>query len=164
MAKIYILGAVGSGKSTLAGRLSKELSCKHFSLDDVIWEYHPEGDKKRSKENIKSIFEKILKNKNWIIEDVGRKIFRKGMVEADTILYLKISRPILYKRIISRWYQQRTGKEPAPYKPTFKMLKQMLLWANDELRNSKLKELEPYQEKIKILNAKTVKTYSYNKR
>ncbi len=161
MTKIYILGSVGSGKTTLAKRLSKELNIPFFELDNVVWEYHPEGDIKRSPEEIERLFLEILNNENWIIENVGGSFFDKGFEEADTIIYLNMSKSILYQRVLLRWIKQNLGIEKAPYKTDIKMLKQMFSWVDKELGNSKLNKLCPYDEKLEILNKNQVEKYRY---
>ena len=161
MAKIYILGAVGSGKTTFAKSLSKELCIPYYELDNVVWEYHPGGDIKRSPEEVERLFLEILNNGNWIIENVGRSFFDKGFEEADTIIYLNISKSVLYKRVLLRWLKQNLGIEKAPYKTDIKMLLQMFKWVDKELDNSKLNKLHPYEEKLEILNHKQVKKYKY---
>ena len=72
MNKIYIIGPVGSGKSTLAKALSKKLNIKYYELDMVIWD---ENERKRTDEEIKEIFDGIMSQDSWIIEDVGRNTF-----------------------------------------------------------------------------------------
>ena len=162
MTKIYILGPVGSGKTTLANKLSEELKIKHHELDSIVWKYNSNGDIKRNDEEIKKLFSKLIKTKNWIIEDVGRSIFDDGLKEADAIIYLNILRPILYFRILSRWVKQKLKIEKATYKADIKMLKLMYKWANTELKNSKLDQLGTYKDKLLILNYKSSKNYAYN--
>jgi len=161
MTKIYILGSVGSGKTSLAKRLAKETNIKHYELDNVIWQYNPGGDIKRTKEEIEKLFSDIINQDNWIIENVGKKEFDKGLEKADTIIYLKISKLVLYKRILLRWIKQNLKIEKTTYKTDFKMLKQMYKWAEKEEKNSKLNELDNYKEKIVILNEKSMKKYIY---
>ena len=161
MAKIYILGSVASGKTTLAKRLSEELSIPFYELDNVIWEYRPDGDVKRSIEEVQRLFMEILNNENWIIENVGKSHFNKGFDEADTIIYLNISKTVLYKRVLLRWIKQNLRIEKAPYKTDIKMLRQMFLWVDEELQNSKLSKLQHYEDKLEILNEKQVKKYKY---
>jgi len=162
MGKIYILGSVGSGKTTFAKRLSKELNVSYYELDNLVWEYHPDGDIRRSEEESERLFLEILNHENWIIENVGRSFFDKGFEEADTIIYLNISKRVLYKRVLLRWIKQNLRIEKAPYKTDIKMLMQMFAWVDKELNNSKLNKLHPYKEKLEVLNEKQVKRYKYN--
>ena len=68
--KIYIIGPVGSGKTTFATKLSKIYNIDYYELDKVSWD-DEHGNIKRSDEEVQKIFKDILKNKKWIIEDVG---------------------------------------------------------------------------------------------
>lgn len=161
MPKIYIIGPVGSGKTTLAKRLSHELKTAYYELDNVVWEYHPNGDTKRSEEEIQKIFCEILENDNWIIENVGKSLFDKGFDEADTIIYLNISKSVLYIRVLIRWIKQNLGMELARYKPDLNMLRQMFLWIKDNQKSSKLNKLKNYEKKLIILNERTMNKYRY---
>ena len=161
MSKIYILGSVGSGKTTLAKRLSSELNIPYYELDNVVWEFHPDGDIRRDLEKIEEIFLEILNQDNWIIEHVGKSFFDKGFDAADTIIYLNIPKFILYKRVLFRWIKQNLGIENASYKTDVKMLKQMFEWVNKDLNDSKLDKLQSYEEKLEILDEKEVKRYKY---
>lgn len=164
MTKIYILGSVGSGKTTLAKKLSKDLDVNHYELDNVVWKYNPNGDIRRTEEEIKEIFSKILEQDNWIIENVERNYFDKAYDLADTIIYLKLSRLTLYKRVIVRWIKQNLKIEKTTYKTDFQMLKQMLMWVDKEINDSKLNKLELYMDKVTILNEKTLKKYKYKEK
>lgn len=148
--KLYIIGPVGSGKTTLAQNLSLYFKIPYYELDNVVYEYNPNGDIKRSKEEIEEIFNEILKQDNWIIEDVGRTVFNKGFEQADKIIYIKLLRIILYKRVIKRWIKQKLKLEKSRYRANLKNLKQMLIWVNDELSDSKLNKLGKYKNKLVV--------------
>lgn len=164
MCKIYILGSVGSGKTTLARKLSEDLDIVHYELDNIVWKYNLNGDIRRTEEEIEVLFNEILEKDSWIIENVGRSYFDRGYEEADTIIYLKLSRLVLYKRVILRWIKQNLKIEKASYKSDLKMLRQMLLWVDKEINDCKLKKLQLYMDKVTILDEKSVKTYKYEKK
>lgn len=162
--KLYIIGPVGSGKTTLAKNISKKYNIPYFELDNVVYEYNPKGDIKRTKEEIIKLFSEILKEDNWVIEDVGRTIFNDGFIKADKIIYLKIPKIILYSRIVKRWIKEKLKIEESRYKADLKNLKQMLKWANDDLKDSKLNKIEQYKEKTIVIKYSKVKyTSSYLK-
>lgn len=162
MPKIYIIGSVGSGKTTLAKRLSKELNINYYELDNVTWEYNPNGnDRRRNDKEVIEIFEKIINQKDWIIENVGKDIYSLAYEKADTIIYIDLPKKILYKRIIYRWIKQKLKLYPLSIKPTLRALKQMLLWAKSEKQDSKLKKLHKYDNKIVILDEKELNEYKY---
>lgn len=164
MGKIYIIGSVGSGKTTLARKLSEDLGISYHELDNIVWKYNPNGDIRRTEDEIKVLFDEILKQDNWIIENVGRSYFDRGYEEADTIIYLKLSRLVLYKRVILRWIKQNLKIEKVSYKSNLKMLKQMLLWVDKEINDCKLNKLQSYMNKVTILDEKSVKKYKYEKK
>ena len=156
MNKIYIIGPVGSGKSTLAKALSKKLNIKYYELDMVIWD---ENERKRTDEEIKEIFDGIMSQDSWIIEDVGRNKFKEGRELADKIYYIKLPRSEVNKRVIIRWIKQKTGKMPYNYPPTIKSLLEMLKWVRQYSEKEKiiLKELEEYKDKLRIIDINNIK-------
>ena len=162
MAKIYIVGAVGSGKTTFAKKLSKSLDVPYFELDNICWK--PDGSGKRNPEEIDQIFLDILNSNAWIIENVGSD-FDKGFEEADTIIYLNISKSVVHRRIMIRWLKCKLGIIKKPFRSSIKMLKNEIKWANKELDSKKkLSKLQSYKEKLEILNEKQVKNYKYKRK
>ena len=127
--KIYIIGAVASGKTTLAKTLSDRLDVPYYSLDNVVHlpdTQSPTGNTKRSVTEQAQLFAHILQQDRYIIEDVGRPQFTKGLHEVDHILFLDFPVYQLYKRVIFRWLKQKIGLEKSNYKPTLSMLLKML--------------------------------------
>ena len=154
--KIYIIGSPGSGKTTLSKKLSEKYHIKRYELDCIVYDDQHEHVK-RTDEEINRLFNKILKEKSWIIEDVGRSKFEKGRVECDKIYYLKFSKQEIYKRIFKRWLKQKMGKEQYNYPPTLSQLLNMIKIANQYSKKepSKLKSLEKYIDKITYIDSKT---------
>lgn len=157
--KIYIIGPVGSGKTTLAKKLSEKYKIKYYQLDKVSWD-DDNGNIKRSKEEVSKIFKDILKNKSWIIEDVGRDKFKRGRSEADIIYYIKLSRLKSYYRVTKRWIRQRLGIEVYNAPPNFKQLLYFISTVNSYYgkQRAKLKELEEYSDKLVFINKRKIKS------
>ena len=156
--KIYIIGPVGSGKTTFATSLSKKLNIKYYELDKVSWD-DEHGNVKRNDEEAKKIFEEILNNKKWIIEDVGRDKFKQGRKEADIIYYIKLSRLKSYYRVSKRWIKQRLGKERYNHPPVFKQWLYYLSTVNSYYKKEKykLENMNEFKEKLKIVTNKDIK-------
>ena len=156
--KIYIIGPVGSGKTTLSKILSKKYNIERYELDKVVWN-DDNGNVKRTEEEIKILFNKIINSKSWIIEDVGRNKFIDGIKKADITYYIDLPRMTIYKRCISRWVKQRIGREKYNYKPTLKSLFEMLKWAKQDIKNKRMKieRIRNNSKKYKILKSKDVK-------
>ncbi|WP_029451310.1 hypothetical protein [Clostridium algidicarnis] len=163
--KIYIVGSVSSGKSTLAKRLSKTLKIPYQSLDEFVHipdKSTPSGNRKRQVEERDNLFYSLIKQKEWIIEDIGRSCFEDGLKESYKIILLEISTKIRNYRIIKRWIKQRLGIEQCIYNPRYKMLKCMLRWSKDyDLGKDNLKDrISTYQEKVIIIrNRKDINNF-----
>lgn len=155
--KIYIVGTVGSGKSTFARQLSFTYDIQHIELDNIIYE----GNQKRNEQKRDQLFQDVIFQSDWIIEDVGRSIFQNGLKEADKIIYLNISPWVLKKRITLRWLKQKLGMETTQYKPTIKMLKQMHHWCQADLkkRPQLIQKLQSYPAEFICLDEKTIKEF-----
>lgn len=157
MKKIYIIGAVGTGKTTLALKLSKKLNIDMYELDKIVWD-DDNSNTKRSDKEIQQMFKEILDKDSWIIEDVGRKKFRRGIAEADIVYYIDLPKFIVYKRCVLRWIKQKLGKEKYNYKPTLKGLIQMLKWAYHDMKNKdeKINYIKENTKKYEIINNKSI--------
>ena len=153
--KIYIIGSPGSGKTTLAKVLSKRYNIKHYELDCIVYDDN-NNHRKRTKEEIEKLFFTILKNKPFIIEDVGRNKFKKGRDICDKIYYIKLNKARIYKQMISRWFKQRLGKEKYNYPPTihqfFETIKDVRNYS--KIEKTRLSELNKYKDKMTFLNKK----------
>ncbi|HEX2944845.1 MAG TPA: AAA family ATPase [Clostridia bacterium] len=163
--KIYIVGAVSSGKSTLAKRLSATLGIPSYSLDEVVHipdKSSPWGNIKRQAEERDQLFNSIIEQSKWIIEDVGRPCFEAGMKEADMIILLETPSMTRNFRIIKRWLKQRLGIEKCIYAPRLKMLVSMLRWSRDyDLQRDGLKDrIRQYERKVTTLrNSKAIDAF-----
>ena len=158
--KIYVIGPSGAGKTTLSKKLEKKYKTECYELDCLV--YDDEHDHvKRTDTEIEKLFSDILKKKSWIIEDVGRSRFYKGLDRCDKIYYLKISRYRVYFRVIKRWFRQKLGKEKYNYPPTlfqfYDMLRVARLYFKHE--KDKLKKLEEYKDKVTYLSYKDLNKF-----
>lgn len=155
--KIYIIGPVGSGKTTLARKLSKKYNIKNYELDNIIWD--DENSIKRSSEEINKIFNQIIGQESYIIEDVGRKIFERGIIVSNIVYYIKLSKFRLYFRVLKRWLKQKLSLEKSNYKPTIGILVKMISWLHKDLKcqNEKIQKIKDMNQNIIILNYKKIK-------
>lgn len=147
--KIYVIGLPASGKTILFKKLAKKYKTKSYELDCIVY-----------KEILKR-FNKVLQNKSWIIEDVGRDIFEEGLKKCNYIYYLKISRFVVYGRVIKRWLRQKIGKEDYNYPPnlfqffdTFKTVKKYL-----KKQSQTISRIEKYHEKVIYLSNRELKKF-----
>jgi Adenylate kinase and related kinases len=156
--KLYIVGPVSSGKSTVARLLSEQLSIPCASLDEIVHIPDPAGpwgNRKRTAEERDELFHSVIRQPEWIIEDVGRPCFEAGMREADAILLLDIPAGIRKYRIVKRWVRQKIGAEACGYSPRLRILKAMFQWTKDyDSGRDGLKErITVYQKKVVVLKS-----------
>ena len=164
MRKIYIIGPVGCGKTTLSKKLSNNYNIKRYELDKVVWD-DDHGNIKRKDEEVLKLFDEILTNDFWIIEDVGRSIFIKGREQADIIYYIKLSRLKSYLRVTKRWIKQKLRIEVYNHPPTLKQLLYFLSTVNSYYKKEKekIKSLEKYKEKTIFINKRKINKLINNK-
>ena len=153
MKKIYIIGPVGSGKTYL----SSKYNISYYELDKIV--HNDLIGMRRFSLEIDNIFSDILKEEEWIIEDVGRDIFKLGIIEADMVYYLDVPCFILYNRCFLRWIMQRLGLMEYSYYPTISNLFKMLEWVNigEKRKNEKLSIISVSSNNYKVLKRKDIK-------
>ena len=157
MKKIYIIGPVGSGKTTFSNKLAEKLKIKKYELDKVSWD-DENGNIKREAKEVEKIFNEIINQKSWIIEDIGRDKFKKGREKADVIYYLKLNKLKSYYRVTKRWIKQRLGLERYNYPPNLEQFLYYYSTVRSFYKKEKelLKSLEEYKDKVIFLNKKEI--------
>ena len=138
--KIRIVGGPGSGKTYLAKRISKKLKIPRYDLDDIFWDNSSVYGKQRNKEEREEIFQKILKEDNWIIEGVYYAWCEESFSKADKILLLKVPRRKYKFRLIKRFIKRKLGYEKGKNE-TMKSLFALMKWA-DKYQKENLPEIE----------------------
>lgn len=134
--------------------MKKKYNIKSYELDCIV--YDDNGHIKRKDEEVEDIFNNIIGQDSWIIEDVGRSIFDKGLEYCDKIYYLKISKFIVYKNVIKRWLMQKVGKEKYNFPPTLYQFYDMLRIARLYFKHekNKLEKIQKYEDKVIYLSNK----------
>ena len=100
--KIYIIGPPASGKTTLSKILSKKYNIESYELDKLVFD-DDNNHIRRDDKTISKLFNDILSKDSFIIEDVGRTKFVKGLEKCDKIYYISLNKYEVYKRVIKRW-------------------------------------------------------------
>lgn len=100
MEKIVIIGSAGAGKSTLAQKLGSILNIKVFHLDRIFWQ---RGWKEKPRDLRIDILQKIIQEKQWIIEGTYLGSSEPRLNAADTIIFLDTDPLLCLQRIIKRY-------------------------------------------------------------
>ena len=100
------------------------------------------------------MFNDILSKDSFIIEDVGRSKFVKGLEKCDKIYYINLKKREVYKRVIKRWFNRRKGKEEYNYPPTLAQLIDMFRVVNSYYKKEKkkLENVNNVKEKVIYLD------------
>ena len=151
--KIYIIGPPASGKTTLSKVLSKRYNIERYELDKLVFDDN-NNHIRRDDETIMKIFNDILSKDSFMIEDVGRSKFIKGLEKCDRIYYISIKKREVYKRVIRRWIKQRKGREEYNYPPTLAQLIDMFRVVNSYYKKEKkkLENVNNVKEKVIYLD------------
>ena len=150
--KIYIIGPPASGKTTLSKMLSKRYNIKSYELDCIVWDDN--NHIMRDDKTIKRMFNDILVRDSFIIEDVGRSIFREGLKKCDKIYYIKMNKLEAYKWVLNRLINQKLGKEAYNYPTSFRALIDMIKVVNSYYKREKKKldYINKFKEKVIYLD------------
>lgn len=104
MEKIVIIGSPGAGKSTLARKLGRKLHIKVVHLDRIFWQ---PGWKEKPRDKRIEILEKLIQEKQWIIEGTYLSSSEPRLRAADLIIFLDVAPLVCLQRIINRHREYR---------------------------------------------------------
>ena len=109
MEKIVIIGSPGAGKSTFARHLGRMLHINVVHLDRIFWQ---PGWKEKPREKRIDILQKIVREKQWIIEGTYLGSSEPRLDAADTIICLDTATKLCFGRIIKRYLNHgRVGRD-----------------------------------------------------
>ena len=162
MERIVIIGSSGAGKTTLARKLGSRLKINVYHLDRLFWQ---RGWKGKTRDERIDILQKIVLEKQWIIEGTYLISSERRLEAADTIIFLDTPPLVCLWRIIKRHrkYRGRSRRdipEGCTDKLTLPRMLRVLTFPFQDRR--KLQQiLRNYQSKqvIRLRSAKEVEDF-----
>ncbi|BAZ31310.1 topology modulation protein [Cylindrospermum sp. NIES-4074] len=103
MQRISVIGTSGSGKTTLAKQISQRLAIPHIELDYLHWEpnwVEAPNDVMREK------VAQALTGNSWVVDGNYGQVRDIVWGQADTIVWLDYSFPVVMSRVIRRSFQR----------------------------------------------------------
>jgi adenylate kinase family enzyme len=102
MEKVVIIGSSGAGKTMLAKKLGRMLGMKVFHMDRFFWK---RDWKKKDNDTRIDILQRVVMERQWIIEGSYFGTSELRLNEADTIIFLDIHPCLCLQRVIKRHYK-----------------------------------------------------------
>jgi adenylate kinase family enzyme len=155
--KIVIIGSAGAGKTTLARNLEFKLHLNAIHLDRLFWKRDWKGEtkdnwKRETKDTRIEILDKIVQEKQWIIEGTYIGSSEPRLKAADTIIILDINPSICLLRILKR------------HRP-FRRLKGLILKQKREYQELKRRDLpEGCVDKLTLFRIFKVLVFPFQER
>jgi adenylate kinase family enzyme len=127
MKRIAIIGSPGAGKTTLAKSLGDMCKLKVYHLDRLFWRRDWKGKDRRNwkgedRETRIEILQKLVLEKQWIIEGTYLDSSGPRLEAADTIIFLDTPPLTCLCRIIKRyWRSSKSSRRDIPMGCTDKL-------------------------------------------
>ncbi|TDL96631.1 DNA topology modulation protein [Macrococcus carouselicus] len=156
MRRIMIIGSGGSGKSTLARQIGHKLNLPVHHLDAYMWKPNWELSSRAEQREIQS---QLMKDDKWIIDGNYSGTMDIRLMEADTVIFLDISRRICTYQAIKRFLQNRHTVRPDMAEGCIEKIDlEFLSWIWNFPRNKKpaiLKKLNMLNDNKRIIILKS---------
>lgn len=137
--RICVIGTSGAGKTTLAHQVSQKLMIPHFELDCLYWEPNwvtVPADVFRRR------VEECLVGNSWIVDGNYSKVRDIVWGNADTLVWLDYSFPLVMSRVLRRTFHRIVTKQQVcngnyeTWEKAFSR-KSIILWALQTYRKRK---------------------------
>lgn len=106
--RIVVIGTSGSGKSTFSRKLSAALSIPHIELDALHWE---SNWIEAPVDVFKNRVESALTAGSWVVDGNYGKVRNAIWSQADTLIWLDYSFPVVFGRALFRTIKRSLFRE-----------------------------------------------------
>ncbi|WCM25435.1 hypothetical protein NDN01_15365 [Sphingomonas sp. QA11] len=148
--RLFVTGPTGSGKTTFAARVAREAALPLYSLDDLHWIRHPDGDRRRAPEERLALLRPLARQTRWVIEGVQFKWADAALDNADKIVVLDLPRWRNTLRIVRRFLSRGRFSSHDP-RATWAALGQEMRWSKDYYDHERallFEKLGRHEEKV----------------
>ena len=99
MKRVLVLGNSGSGKSSFAEKLAGKLKIPCIHLDSHYWKpnWNP-----TPKEEWPALVRRLINEEEWVMDGNYSTTLEERIQQADTAIYLRVSRPVALWRVMKR--------------------------------------------------------------
>ena len=152
--KIAIFGFPASGKSTFAKFLNEKTKIPVYSLDLIRWSKYKNG--KKDDEYFQKEYEKILLNREWIIEGNALDYIKSRLEQADILYFFNTGVDESIKNYLNRENKINNGdEERLAFDTKGKEDDEVIEWIKTRYAKKIEKlvgELESYNDKLIVIH------------
>jgi len=156
--KISIFGYPATGKTTLANKLGSLLNIEVYSLDKIRFKKNEVFIKSKVKD-FEENYNKIFKNKSWIVEGNALDYIDNRLKESDILIFLRSNKYISVLKYIIRnikinilKLEERDGTNNNKEKFNIQTVKWILSRYNGKIKKLEAK-LKEYEDKIIVIKS-----------
>lgn len=160
--RLFVTGPTGSGKTTLARNIATQAGIPLYSLDDIHWVRHPNGDQRRNPDERAALLSEVVQQDAWVIEGVQFKWADEAMERAHHIIVLDLPRWRNLIRIGRRFLNRRLSST-RDRRGSVSALREELGWSKDYYggeRKLLFTKLKQWQEKVAVVQDSNDAIYS----
>ncbi|MGB3639176.1 MAG: adenylate kinase [Rivularia sp. (in: cyanobacteria)] len=138
--RICIIGTSGAGKTTLSRKVAQKLNIPHLELDSLFWQ--PNWEILPADIFCHRVEKSLMGNNSWIVDGNYTKVRDIVWGNADTLVWLDYSFPLVMSRIIWRSFHRVVTKQQVcngNYETWQKLFSKesIILWALQTYRRRK---------------------------
>lgn len=109
MQRVSVVGPSGSGKTTVGSSIATALGLRHLELDAIHWQ--PDWTPLDT-DTFRARVDEFTNADRWVIDGNYSKVRDLVTTRADTVVWLRHSRPVVMRRLIRRSIRRAISQRP----------------------------------------------------